>query len=493
MRRVLSLFSRKKQAPPAPPVLFTNTLTGAKEPFVPLREGRAGMYNCGPTVYDFQHIGNLRAYVFADLVRRILEWNSIAVKQVVNITDVGHLVSDGDEGEDKMELGAKRAGKSTKAVAKEVTKAFIDDLKLVNIDTRRILFPKATDHIDEQVALVSSLEEKGYAYRTRDGVYFDTSRFPGYGKLGNIDVRTLKEGARVETNPEKRNPADFALWKLSAKPGVREQEWESPWGIGFPGWHAECSAMSMKYLGKTFDIHTGGIDHIPVHHNNEIAQSESATGKPLARVWMHVAFITIEGKKISKSVGNTIYLRNIVDRGFSPLAYRYLLLSAHYRTPVNFTWEALEGAQAALFRLHRHLIEKLGTKSGTPIPAYVEKFRALVNDDLDTPRALALLWELVRDETLDKKDKRATLLEFDTVLGLGLSRASRKHLGILAGEGGKVSIESTPAAVRALVAEREEARTGGNYARADELRDEIVKAGYAVTDTPKGPEITKSL
>ncbi len=488
----LSFLRRKKHDAPAAaaaPLSLKNTLGGAREEFRPLRGKRVGMYNCGPTVYDFQHIGNLRAYVFADTIRRVLALNGYEVKQVINITDVGHLTSDADEGEDKMELSAKKAGKKAKDIAKEVTKSFLADLTLLDVDTRRIIFPKATDHIGEQIALVRTLEEKGYTYRTKDGVYFDTARFPAYGKLGNIKIDALKEGARVEANLEKRNPVDFALWKFSATPGTREQEWPSPWGIGFPGWHVECSAMAMKYLGKQFDIHTGGIDHIPVHHNNEIAQSESVTGRQFARYWLHNAFITIEGKKISKSIGNTISLRNIIDRGFSPLSYRYWVLTGSYHSPMNFTWEALEGAQAALSKLHRLFVDKLGARNGTPAAAYTDRFRTLVNDDLDTPKAIALLWELAHDETLDKRDKRATMLAFDEVLGLGLSRSSRQHRSILAGSGGKISITKAPDEVQKLVAAREEARAGGDFARADALRTEISALGYSVTDTPKGPEI----
>ncbi len=493
---LLSLFRRKPHAPvpeASAPLYFKNTLSGEREVFTPLRGKRVGMYNCGPTVYDFQHIGNLRAYVFADTVRRVLEWNGYEVKQVVNITDVGHLTSDADEGEDKVEASARKTGRKAKEIAREVTKSFVDDLKLLGIDTRRIAFPKATEHIGEQIALVATLEEKGYTYRTKDGIYFDTARFPAYGKLGKINLGSLKEGARVGVNPEKRHSSDFALWKFSPTPGEREQEWPSPWGIGFPGWHVECSAMAMKYLGKQFDIHTGGIDHIPVHHNNEIAQSESATGKPFARVWLHNAFITIEGTKISKSIGNTIYLRNVVDRGFSPLAYRYWVLTGSYHSPMNFTWDALEGAQAALTKLHQHFVDKLGARNGTPLGEYVARFRTLVNDDLDTPKAIALLWELVHDDTSDKRDKRATLLVFDEVLGLGLSRSGRQHRSILAGkEGGKIAITKAPDRVQELVAEREKARKANDFARADTLRTEIGSLGFSVTDTPEGPAIAPS-
>lgn len=449
------------------------------------------MYNCGPTVYDFQHIGNLRSYIFADILRDTLLYNGYSVKQVINITDVGHLTSDADAGEDKMERGAKKAGKAVQEIAEEITKAFWNDLEQLNIDIKSILFPKATEHINEQIAFIKTLEEKGYTYKTKDGIYFDTSLFKEYGKLGNIDIEGLREGARIEQNKEKRNATDFALWKFSNETKKRQQEWESPWGTGFPGWHIECSAMSMKHLGKQIDIHTGGMDHIPIHHNNEIAQSESITGKKFVNYWLHNAFITIEKQKISKSIGNTILLRNIIDRGFSPLAYRYWILSGHYRTPMNFTWDALESAQTALFKLHRYLVEESGTKKGTVSSLYQQKFHAFINDDLNTPRGIALMWDLIKDATVSNKNKRATMLNFDTVLKLGFKESDKRLLDMLAGTEKKLSVGEIPEKIKKLLEEREEARKNENWEEADRLRDEIQEQGYEVSDTDEGSSLTK--
>ena len=483
-----------KKGPARKPVYLYNTLSRSKEEFVPLAVGKVKMYNCGPTVYDEQHIGNLRAYVFANTLRRMLEYNDYVVDQVVNITDVGHLTGDNegdaDTGEDKMEKGAKKAGMKTQELAAHITELFINDLKRLNIDTDAITFTKATDFIPEQIALVRTLEEKGYTYKTSDGVYYDTSRFPEYGKLGNVNIAELKEGARVEANPEKLHPTDFALWKFSPPRKKRQQEWDSPWGKGFPGWHLECTAMIFSKLGKQIDIHTGGIDHIPVHHNNEIAQAEAVTNKEYVKYWLHVAFITIDGQKISKSIGNTIHLRNIIDRDIAPLAYRYLLLTAHYRSPLNFTWDALEGAQAALFKLHRHFVETLGAKTGDIDKKYEERFHTFMNDDLDTPKAVALLFELMKDTRVSKPDQRATMLDFDHVLGLGLKESNERLLENLSGEK-KIKVSDAPEDVRTLLKEREVAREEKDWTRADELRDKIEEAGYHIIDTDEGARLTK--
>ncbi len=445
------------------------------------------MYNCGPTVYSAPTIGNLRSYVFADTLRKVLEWNGYKVKQVINITDVGHLTDDADAGEDKIEKKAAEEQKTAKEITDEYTKEFFEDLRRLNIPVAHIIFPRATDHIHEQIAFVKTLEEKGYTYKTSDGIYFDTPRFQDYGKLGGIDIKNLKEGARVEINAEKKNPTDFALWKFSKPEEKRQQEWESPWGKGFPGWHIECSAMSVKYLGKTFDIHTGGVDHIPVHHNNEIAQSEAATGRPFVHYWLHNAFITIEGRKISKSLGNTITLQNLAGRGISPLAYRYWLLGAHYKTPVNFTWEAVVGAQTAVEKLRNYIVDGLSLKPGTPDAGYIQKFTSFVNDDLDTPKALALLWELIKDSGVSKENKRATLLEFDKVFGLRLTDLDQtaKDMRTVV-----IPADKWLPSVKESVAEREKARAEKNFARADIIRKELEEKGYAIKDTPAGPEIS---
>jgi cysteinyl-tRNA synthetase len=474
------------------PIILQNTLTGKKEEFTPRKENVVTMYNCGPTVYNYAHIGNLRAYVFADTLKRMFAYNGYDIKQVINITDVGHLTSDADEGEDKIETGAKREGLKVKNIIKRYTDAFMDDMEKLNIDIAKINFPKATEHIPEQIAFIQTLDEKGYTYKTSDGIYFDTSLRPDYGKLGNIDTKGLKEGARVEENKEKKNPADFALWKFSKPDEKREQEWDSPWGVGFPGWHIECSAMSMKHLGKQIDVHTGGIDHIPIHHNNEIAQTESVTGKQFVNYWMHHEHVMIEGQKIAKSTGNTVLLRNVIDRGFSPLSLRYWFLTAHYRTQSNFTWEALEGAQTALFKLHKHFVEDYGAKDGAVNKEYENKFHEFVNDDLDIPKAIALMWDLVKDDTVPKEDKRSTLLAFDKVLGLGLDHSNKKLVTLLSGRGEKLEIGKLPKTIKKLVDEREEARKNKDFEKADELRDKLKEKGYEIEDREGGPEVTKN-
>ncbi|MEK7065862.1 MAG: cysteine--tRNA ligase [Patescibacteria group bacterium] len=444
-------------------------------PFSPIVSGEVRMYHCGPTVYDYAHIGNFRSFIFADTIRRTFEYAGFRVRQVINITDVGHLVSDEDTGEDKLEIGAKREGKSAQEVAQFYTEAFLNDLKLLNVRTEKTLFPKATDHIPEQIALIETLKKKGFAYKTSDGMYFDTARFPGYSHFARLDLKGMQEGARVKKNPEKRSPTDFALWKFSPKDAKREQEWDSPWGVGFPGWHVECSAMSMKYLGEQFDIHTGGIDHIPVHHTNEIAQSECATGKsPFVNVWMHNAFVNVDGKKMAKSEGNFFTLSDIVSRGFDPLAYRYLLLTAHYKTQVNFTWNALSGAETALDRL-RGMIAELPDGGEICAPCD-KKFQAAIRDDLNTAEALAVVWKLISRDDVSLADKKATLLSWDTILGLGLADVRPVEI---------------PPPVQELAEERARAREASDFARADKLRAEIESLGFEIRDSETGPKITK--
>lgn len=454
---------------------FYNTLSGKIEEFKPLDPGEVRMYNCGPTVYNYAHIGNLRSYVFADTLRRVLEYSGLNVKQVINITDVGHLVSDGDEGEDKISLGAQREGKTAFEVAQFYTDAFLDDLERLNIETEGTTFPRATEHIDDQIALIQKLEEKGYTYTTSDGVYFDTSKFPAYGKLGNINLKGLKEGARVEANPEKRNLTDFALWKFSPKEAKREMEWKSPWGTGFPGWHIECSAMSMKYLGESFDIHTGGIDHIPTHHQAEIAQSEAATEKQYVKYWLHNEHLRVNGQRISKSLGTSILLSELIEKGYSPLAYRYFLLLSHYRTPSNFTWEGLEAAETALKRL-RHAVAELRAVAGEGVvrTSYTKEFMEALGEDLNTAQALAVVWKLVKDDTVSASDKFTTLQEFDMVLGLDLDKE-----------------EEIPEEITTLLEAREHARASKDYAESDRLRDQIRELGYMVEDRDSGQIVRK--
>ncbi len=476
----------------SPQIFFYNTLHRKKEKFVPLKSGRVGMYHCGPTVYNYQHIGNYRAYIFADLLKRMFRYHDFTVSQVINITDVGHLTDDEDQGQDKIEEGARQEHKTAAEIIKRYTDDFLLNLEKLNIDTEGTVFPKATEHILEQIAFIQTLDEKGYTYRTSDGIYFDTALFKSYGTLGNIDLAGLAEGKRIGINPEKKHPTDFALWKFSPKTGSgeakRQQEWDSPWGVGFPGWHIECSAMSTKYLGRHFDIHTGGIDHIPVHHNNEIAQSEAAFGVRFANYWMHCAHILIDGKKISKSLGNTILIKHLEEKSISPLAYRYWLLTSHYRTQVNFTWEAVTAAERAFFKLQRFFVEELGIKKGTLAQAYLSEFLSAIHDDLDTPKAIATTWNMVKDDAVSKPDKKATLLAFDRILGLNLSGA--QEFMEVAGRA-EVAPEDIPAAIKKLLDERETARQVKDFKAADSLRARILSAGFEIVDTEKGPRLRR--
>lgn len=468
-----------------------NTLSGEKERFETLLPGVVKMYNCGPTVYGVQHIGNLSMFVFTDLLRRTLEYAGYNVKQVINITDFGHLTSDADEGEDKMTKGLKREGmkptlENMRTLAEKYTEIFLGDLKTLNAKLDETKFPRASDYIPAQIAMISTLMEKGYAYASENGVYFDTARFPDYGKLGNIKLDSLKEGARVAANDEKRNPIDFVLWKSDKKLG-----WDSPWGKGFPGWHIECSAMIRALLGEQIDIHTGGIEHIPVHHNNEIAQSEAATGKkPFSRFWLHRAHLQLEGAKIAKSDGNTIYLADIIEKGFHPMAFRYLLLGAHYRQPANFTWDALQASESAYLKLRR-LADTL-PHGGTVPMDYKNRFQERVSDDIDTAGALAVLWEMVKDADLDEKNLCAGLIDFDRVLGLGLAeedtdarKSWEKEFGVI------ISSSDAPMHVQELLGKREAARSEKKWAEADDFRAEIEAAGYVIEDTAEGPRVVK--
>jgi cysteinyl-tRNA synthetase len=388
-----------------------------------------------------------------------------------------------------MSLALKRENKpmtleAMKKVADFYTDAFVKDLAALNIK-RPHKMPRASEHIEAQKALIATLLEKEYAYRTSDGVYFDISRFPTYGKLGNIDIEGERAGARVEENIEKRDPRDFALWKRNNELG-----WDTPWGKGFPGWHIECSAMSMQYLGKQIDIHTGGIDHIPIHHNNEIAQSEAATGRQYVQVWMHNAFVNIEGTKFSKSLGNTIKLHQLIEHGYDSLAYRYWLLTAHYNTPVNFTWTALDAAKQAYGRLEKYFVETLlPLKEGEVNTEYRRMFHEAINNNLDTPRAIALVWELIKNKEITEGDKKATLLDFDQVLGLGLIQDKNKFRAAV--PIAVVELKDLPEEVRLMVIAREEMRDQKNWERADELRKEISDQGYTIEDLPKGPKVTK--
>lgn len=448
-------------------VKLFNTLTRKIEEFKPIDPPKVGYYACGPTVYQYAQIGNLRTYVYEDILRRVLEFNGYQVQHVVNITDVGHLTSDADLGEDKVEKSARETGESAWQLAEKYTTAFFADLKSLNVLTPHIL-AKATDHVTEMIELIKILEKKGFTYKTSSGVYFDSSKLKDYGKLARLNLAGQKTGARVEEDPEKKHPYDFALWKFSPPDSKRQMEWESPWGMGFPGWHIECSAMSTKYLGQPFDIHSGGVDHIPIHHTNEIAQSEAAAGKPLANYFIHGEFLIWGGDKMSKSLGNIITLTKLVEQGYDPIAYRYLVLTTHYRSKLNFSFQAVAAAQQALKNL-REITSSLPTP--TQVNSQFEsKFKEAINYDLDTPSALALTWKLVKSDLPDEV-KAATLFRFDQVLGLGLEGA----------------VSDIDGAAAKLIEEREVARQARDFARADLLRVQLKEMGYLLRDTKDGP------
>ncbi len=463
-------------------VFFVNTLSGKKEIFVPAKPPLVTMYSCGPTVYSKQHIGNLKAPLFADLVARALLEAGYHVRRVINITDVGHLVGDGDHGEDKMVKGAREEQSSPKEIAERYTSIFLDDLRALNIDTNTILFPHATEYIPEQIAMIQTLYDRGSAYRAEDGVYFDTSTFSNYGKLGGVNEAKLLPGARVEKITTKRNAHDFVLWR-DAKPADLQQ-WDSPWGRGNPGWHIECSAMIRALLGIEIDIHTGGIDHIPTHHNNEIAQSECANGRPLARYWMHEAFVNVADEKISKSLKNDVYLSDIEARGIDPLALRYFFLQAHYARPVSFTWNALEASAEAYERLQRLATEvQKESARKTKNSDARDRFIALVRDDLSTPQALAFLWETLKGDEYSPEEKWGLLVSADALLGLPLTALPL--------------VDKEPSAypedVQKLVYERDLARGAKDFAQADALRYQLQNRGYRVEDSPSGTLLTKEV
>jgi cysteinyl-tRNA synthetase len=482
---MFGLFKNENAIEEFPPLMFFNTETRKLEEFVPLSNREVKVYSCGPTVYDFAHIGNLRAYVFSDILKRVLNYNGYTVNHTINLTDFGHLTDDADAGDDKMMKGLRREGmdinlESMRLLSDRFIKAFKDDIEALNI-ILPTQFARASDYVKEQIRLIETLEEKGYTYKTSDGVYFDISKFPTYGRLGNIDIQNLQSGARVELNPEKKNPSDFAVWKNG------ELGWESKWGKGFPGWHIECSAMAFATLGKQIDIHTGGVDNIATHHNGEIAQCESATGKQFSKYWIHSEHILIGDEKIAKSQGNGIILKDLIEKGFSGEEYRYWLLTSQYRSKANFSFEALTASKQALTRLKKLLFETWSTEKGRLNPQYQQKFVKAINDDLDTPKAIALIWDIVKDETLSAGDRKMTILEFDSVLGIGLSKEPEDILRSL----GQVGLEEIPEHVQKLVEQREGARIAQNWPEADTLRDAIDLEGYLIEDTQQGPKITK--
>ncbi|MEK7066004.1 MAG: cysteine--tRNA ligase, partial [Patescibacteria group bacterium] len=441
-----------------PSIKLFNTLSREKEKFVPVKDGEVGLYLCGPTVYDYNTIGNYRTYIMGDLINRIFSYNDYKVKYIQNITDVGHLVSDQDEGEDKLEKGAKREGKTAREVADFFEEKYWSDTDKLNI-LRPTISCRATDHIPEQIEMVKTLEEKGFTYKITDGIYFDTSKQKDYGKMARLDIEGLKEGARVEANPEKRNITDFALWKFSPKNEKRHMEWDSPWGIGFPGWHIECSAMSIKYLGEPFDIHVGGADLLPVHHTNEIAQNEGVYGHKTVNCWMHGEFLTVDGKKMGKSLGNAYRISDIEDRGFDPLVFRCLTFNTHYRQAMNFTWEAMEQTKVSYNKLVER-IAKEGASSGKLNGEWNEKFLEAISDDLNMPKAMAVVWDMLKSD-IPSGDKVATIEKFDEVLGLSILDKAKNMQTDSAG-GNEI--------VDRIVEARNTARTNKDWPASDKLR-----------------------
>ncbi len=472
-----------------------NTLGRELQVFEPLEAGTARMYACGPTVYNYAHIGNLRTYVFEDLLRRTFSYFDYTVEHVMNVTDVGHLTDDGDEGEDKMIKSAREQGKSVWDIANHFSDAFFRDLEKLNIQMPEVVC-KATDHIEDMIGLIKRLEERGYTYLAGGNLYFDVAKFEKYGELALLDRAKLQAGARVEVDVNKRNPQDFVLWFTNSKFDQQAMQWDSPWGRGYPGWHIECSAMSMRYLGEQFDIHLGGVDHIPVHHTNEIAQSEAATGKPWVRYWIHGEFLVMTGGKMSKSAGGFITLESLEEMGYHPLDYRYFCLGGHYRTQLQFTEDSLNAARAArhnlLDRVRRLRNEALqnGTSVGTAVgsaenelgdgaQAHLRAFEAAVAEDLNIPKALAELWQSLKDDSVSAQERVELASRMDCILAIGVGTAAE-------GADEAEASQEDVAEIEALIAERNEARTSRNFARADEIRDDLKERGVVLEDGPEG-------
>ncbi len=471
---------------PTEKVVLFNTMGRRLQDFQSIKDGQVGMYSCGPTVYGRAHIGNMRAYVFADTLKRVLLYAGYNVKHVMNITDVGHLTSDADDGEDKLAKAARENHETAWEISKRWTEQFFKDTNSLNVLPVSIAC-KATEHIAEQIALVKVLEDKGYTYRTSDGIYFDTAKFPSYADFAHLDIEGLQAGIRVDMS-EKRNKTDFALWKFSKPTEKRDMEWDSPWGVGFPGWHVECSAMSMKYLGETFDIHTGGIDHVTIHHTNEIAQSECATGKRFVNYWLHCEFLTMSNaEKMSKSLGNVVNLDTLREYGIKPLAFRYLCLNAHYRKQLLYSKEILMGANNAYNKwcVFMDNLKKENPqicpldKLSEPSVKYLDEFKQGVFNNLNTPQALATMWNLIHDKSVNNNEKYTLLMEFDKVFGLTEVNAEPE------------AQEEIPAEVVELLAQRNQFRAEKNWAQADAARDAIKAKGYTIVDTKEGSHLQK--
>lgn len=450
-----------------------NTPSHKKEIFKPIKAGQVRIYSCGPTVYWNQHIGNMYAYIQWDVLVRFFKYLRYKVKWVMNITDVGHMTSDQDAGEDKMEKGARREGLSVWKIAEKYINQFLESIVLLNIQKPNVLC-RATEHIKEQIDLIKKIEKNGFVYQTKTGLVFNTSKFPGYSKFARLNLKKQYAGSRVKVDAEKKQPWDFLLWVTNQPHHI--MQWDSPWGKGFPGWHVECTTMSIKYLGNHFDIHTGGREHIPVHHTNEIAQAYGAFGKQTANYWLHNEWLLIEKTKVSKSLGNIILVTDFIQKGFNPLALRYLVLTSHYRQGLNFTWEGLKAAQIALNKIC-DAISSFETRGGKVNKEYKEKFLSFLSDDLNMPKALSLVWQLIKDKKVKEADKKKTLLDFDYILGLDLAKVKKLII---------------PSPVKKLAEKREKLRKEKKWKEADKIRKDIEKQGFKIEDTKKGPEI-KSL
>ena len=459
-----------------------NTMSRSIEEFVPINEGKVSMYCCGPTVYNYAHIGNLRTYIFEDLLRRTLRRSGYDVKHVMNITDVGHLTGDGDDGEDKMEKSARETGRTVWDIAEFYMKAFFRDEEALNIERPDIIC-RATEHIDDMINLIKRLEEGGHTYISGGNVYFSIDSISDYGKLARLNLDDLKSGARIEVDSNKKNPKDFVLWFTNSKFKDQAMMWDSPWGRGYPGWHIECSAMSMKYLGEHFDIHCGGIDAIPVHHTNEIAQSEAATGKTWVNYWCHGEFLLMGNAKMSKSSGSFVTLPVLEGEGYDALDYRYFCLTGHYRSQLRFSYEALDAARSARKGIMERIADAKSEGPAATDPSekareYMAAFDEAMENDLNAPKALSILWQMLKDNELSSSDKLAAAYHMDGILGLGLDKAEKKE-------------ETLDAELQALLDERTAAKKAKDYKKADEIRDKLLSMGYAVKDTPAGPVLQK--
>jgi cysteinyl-tRNA synthetase len=469
-----------------------NTLTRKQEKLKPINPPQVTMYNCGPTVYQFPHIGNWRSFLVADFLKRSLNYLGYQVKQVMNVTDVGHLTSDADSGQDKVELEAKKENKSAQEIADFYLQAFIEDSRLLNVESPQVM-PRASEHIAEMIKLVQKLEKKGYTYQTSDGIYFNTAKFKKYGQLSGQKAEEKKAGARIDFSEEKINPTDFALWKFSPKETKRQQEWLSPWGMGFPGWHIECSVLSKKYLGQPFDIHSGGVDHIGVHHENEMAQSEAAYNKPQANLWLHVEFLQMKDAKMSKSKGGFITVKDLIKKGYNPLAYRIFVLASHYQSKQNFSWASINQAEKNLNKIHqtaRRLQEyssSLKNKSKSDLNKHRRDFKKNLRNNLDTPQLLATVFNFTNEvnrlidqkklANIEAKKLLKTLIEWDQVLGINIEKIVSNK-------------DNIPQEIRIMVQEREKMRQSKQWEQADSIRKKIQEKGYRIEDSDQGTEIT---